>query len=371
MPAISGTELQQIIKDEAAHESVYSFTNEKIAVAYQILKDKINKNGIWNTEVFAVTTLESTIHQIIEVLRNTDIILESITPALWGLSQYLTQYHVDLYKSSILILVSGDEAEFYLWKGKLPYACHYIKAGSSMPETLQNEVTSSLEHFNKQIVDESLISRVVVVGEKCELKLSAEYKVDYPVADQWPDLLGLALVTKDLHVLNYITKSPKSNWPVSVSMNKLGPVIIGGLVCFNVLIGWNLWSDGQRLAPVKSEYQHLQNLLSTKAQKRSNMNSLPKDVRFNIAGLLEKIRGIVTEDMMFDKLGFDIEHKNLQVEGFCIKQKNLNLFLTALSQIKGVQSVDEIASSQQTRVNLIGYAFRCHVTLVGDFSNDQ
>jgi hypothetical protein len=371
LPAISGAEFHQIILDEAAHESVYSFTDEKVAVAYQILKDKINQNGIVNTEVFAVTTLQTAINQVVEVFNNTNIVLESIAPSLWGLKQYLTQYLTSHYKPIVVILVASADTEFYLWKGQFPYSSHHIKAGLKTPEKLQTEIIASLEHFNKPVVGEELFSQVVVVGEKCELQLGDNYKIDYIFEDEWPDLLGLALISKDSPALNFITNHPKASFALAASMNKFWPIVIASLVCLNMLIGWNLWSSGQHLEQIKNEYLRLQNSVIIKAQQLNMAHRQPVGARFNVDVLLEKMRGIVTEDMIFDKLALDLENKNMQVEGFCLSQKNLNVFLMALSQLKDVKSVDEIESSQQKRADLMGYAFRCKVTFLGDFSHDE
>ncbi|HBE78622.1 MAG TPA: hypothetical protein DDW65_12730 [Firmicutes bacterium] len=372
LPAISGAEFHQIILDEAAHVSVYGFTDEKIAVAYQILNNKRNSDGILNTEVFAVTTLQTTINQIIEVFNLAGIKLESISPVLLGLKQYLTQHLPNLHKPIILILVSSEDAEFYMWQGQLPYSCHYIKAGKKTPEILQNEISASLEHFNKTAENGGTLSQVVAVGEQCEFKLGDGYELQYIFEDEWPDLVGLASITKGIEVLNFLRSNPKTDFMKSALVKWLCPVLIGGLVGINIFSGWNLWSSGQRLAQARKEYSGLQNSLIVKKEQllgKNNNRQLGAGVKVDM--LLEKLRSIVSEDMLFDRLEFDLKNKTMQVEGFCVTQKNLDAFLLTLSRIKGVTSVDELESSQQSRENLMGYAFRFSVSFLGDFGDEK
>ena len=156
------------------HQSVYSFTNENVSVAYLILKDKILEKGMLNTEVLTVTTLQSAINQISEVFNNTGLELEAIIPTFWGVKQYLVDKTTKLIKPINLILISNNEAEFYTWD-RYPSSCHYIKAGTKELARLQNEVQVSLEHFNKQSIDEDFESQLLIVGEKCELNLGAKY----------------------------------------------------------------------------------------------------------------------------------------------------------------------------------------------------
>jgi hypothetical protein len=149
-------------------------------------------------------------------------------------------------------------------------------------------------------------------------------------------------------------------------MKRLWPVIIGGLVGANIFIAYNLWSIEHQLAQVNNEHSRLQNLLVVKRQQLGKDNN-QLGFRFNTDILLKQLQSIVTEDMMFDKLVLDIENKSMQVEGFCVNPNNLNGFLLSLSKIKGINSVDELVSSSQSRADIMGYAFRFIVTFLGDF----
>lgn len=370
LPSVPKTELHQIIVDEAIHHSVYSFTNEKVAVAYFILKDKVFENGIVNTEVLAVTTLQSTIDQISEAFSQTGLYLEAIVPSFWGVNQYLAQKLYGLTKPINLAFISNKDSEVFTWDG-YPRSCHYIKAGIEELPRLQNEITISLEHFNKQTMNGTFVSQVLVVGEKCELKLGEKYFIDYLFEEEWPDLRGLALIN-DLEDLNFLSKTPEPGVnPIYFIVQQSWPFILGSLVCFNILMGWNCWSSYHQCVELKIEDQRLKNLLFTLTQPLNEAKNQQAITGFEIHTLLGKLRGIVPEEMVFNHFVLDIENKNMQIDGFCLNQNDFNIFLKELSEIKGIKSIDNLESSRQIRANLTGNAFRFNLSFTGDFHNEQ
>ncbi len=371
VPSISGDELHQIIIDEAKHQSVFSFTSEKVAVAYQMLRDTISDNGLTNKEVFAVTTFQSIIDQIIEVFKNTDLILESISPAFWGLKHCLPQFGVVFSKPFISVLVSDSEAELYIWKGEFPDSGHYIGYGIDNLQKLNQEIVAAIDYFNRNIAIEDFISRIVITGKKCEVKLSDEFKIDYKFEIESPDLFGLALL-KGLADFNYLAGNTGIGITIQLPViNKLWPLIAGGVFLINFLGGWNLTFANQRLSDLRNETLSLRSILNTKTTQLAGLNVQSVSNKFPIHRLLEQVRRIVTGDMMFDKLTLDLESQNMQVEGFCLNQSSLSDFLEMVSRLDGVKSINEIESGQQIRTDLTGYAFRFNVSFSGDFYNEK
>jgi hypothetical protein len=370
LPSVPEAELHQIILDEAAHQSVYSFTHEKVAVAYLILKDKVFENGIFNTEILTVTTLQSAIDQISEIFNHTGLDLEAIAPAFWGVSQYLAPKLADLTNPVNLILISNHDSEVYTWDGYLR-SCHYMNAGTAELPKLQNEVTVSLEHFNKQTMDGNIVPHVLVVGEKCELKPGAEYSIDYMFEDPWPDLHGLALIN-DLDDLNFLTKIPEPGADSAILMvHKFWPLILGSLVFLNILMGWNCWSSFHQCSELKNEDRRLKNSLLALRRQSNDAKNQQAVTGFKIYVLLGELGKIVPEEMVFNHLILDIGNKNLQIDGFCLNQKDLNVFLKELPEIKGIKSIDNFESSRQIRANLTGNAFRFNLSFTGDLDNEQ
>ncbi len=362
IPPVSGPELERIVIDEAERESPFSFTNEKIAVTYQVLKDPITENGAPGMEVIAVTTPQNVVDKIVEVFRNTDFILEAVSPSLFGLKHYLIQQQVDIAQPFILIFIELHNAEFYVWEGEFATSFHYIRFGAKDIENLQKEITASLEHFSNNPYGK-LISQVVIAGEKCEIQLDSQYTIKHLTGDGWSDLAGLASNTKITDNLNFITQTTKES-PKTQEFNKFWPVMLGGIILLNVPIGWNLWSGNQQITRLKNENSNLREILNVQIIQLEELKQV--DTHFKIHSLLESVREIVSKDIMFERLVLDIEGGNMQLEGFCLGENTINYFIQGLSRIKGIKSIDRIQISEQMRVNLNGYVFSFQVNLNRD-----
>lgn len=360
LPAVSGEDFERIVIDEAKRESPFSYTNEKIGVAYQVLQDKIIENGAAGTQVLAATTPLGVIDSIVEAFRNTSLTLETISPSLLGLKHYLLQQKVDLAQPFILIFISSHNAELYIWQGWSATSYHFIRLGSNDLESLQKEITVSLEHFNHNS-GRKFISRVIVAGERCPIELDSQYTVEYLAGDGWSDLFGLAMVS-EADKLNFITETQQVKGASNTQgNNKFWLVMLGGIILLNVPISWGLWSAKQQLAKVNNENIRLQETLN--AQIDSMEAKKRNDPHYKIHILLEDIRGIVSNDIMFDRLILDLEKRSMQLEGFCLGQNTLNYFIHGLSRIEGVKSIERIQMVEQTRGNLRGYVFSFQINL--------
>ena len=195
LPPVSGPDFNRIVIDEAERESPFSFTNEEIGVSYQVIGEKTDESGMAGVEVMAFTTPQEIIDGIEEVFRNTDLVLEAIAPSLLGLEQYLLQRLGDLSQPIVLIYVTPRDAEFYIWEGRFATSVHYISSGAQELDSLQKEITTSLEHFNPDSNGKS-ISQIIIVGEECEIQFENRYSLKYLAGDEWSDLVGLAYLTK-------------------------------------------------------------------------------------------------------------------------------------------------------------------------------
>lgn len=361
LPAVSGPDFDRMIIDEAERESPFSYTNEKIAVTYQVSREKINDNGVSGLEVLAVTTQQNIIDKIRQVFENTDLTLEAVAPSILGIKEYLVQKQVETAQPFALVSLSVDNAEFYVWKGEFASSIHFIRSGVAEPEELNKEIITSLDHFNRN-ASGSPISRIVIVGEKCRLELgNSEYNVKHLSGDEEPDLVGLASLAKIPANLNFISQAMQET-SITTRVNKVWLYLLGGIVLINILIGWSLWGEKNRLAQVKNENAQLRNVLN------SQLTQLEKESRvvaryYQIDLLLKKIREVVSQNMMFERLVLDVEAKNLQLEGFCLGQNTINEFILNLLVVKDVLSVEGIKVIEQTRGDYKGYVFSLQVNL--------
>jgi hypothetical protein len=361
LPAVSGPDFDRMIIDEAERESPFSFTDEKIAVVYQVSREKTVINGVSGTEVWAVTTPKSLIDKINEVFQNTDLTLEAVTPSILGIKEYLIQQRIKTTQPFALVSVSSGDAEFYVWKGEFASSIHFIRSGAAVPEELNKEIITSLENFNRNASGDP-ISQVVIVGENCRLELdSSEYNVKYLSGDEGPDLVGLACLPKIPANLSFINQTTRET-SATTRVNKVWPYLIGGIVLINVLIGWSLWGDKHRLAQVKTENEQLRNELNSQLIQLQNESRVAAhDYKTHL--LLERIRKVVSANMMFERLVLDLETKNMQLEGFCLGQNTINEFILDLSIMKGVRSVEGIKVIEQARGDIKGYVFSLQVIL--------
>lgn len=358
LPPLSGPDFDKIVNDEAKRESPFSFTNDKIAVVYQVSRGKSNENGLSGTEVFAVTTPQGIIDKIVEVFRNTNLSLEVIAPSLIGLKHYLIQQQIDISQPFILIYVTQQDAEFYIWDGQFATAFHYIHYGAKEEDGLQKEITASLEHFNHDS-NGKFIPHVIVAGEKCQIQFDNRYTLRFLSGDACSDLTGLASMAKVPDNLNFITEAPKER--STTVIRRLWPVIIGGIFLLNIPIGWNLWSGEQQLTGIRNENLRLHELLNTQIAQLNKGNQL--NHHYKIYLLLESVREIVSQDIMFEHLVLDLADKNMQLEGFCLGQSTINNFIQDLLQIEGVRSVEGIQIMEQARADIKGYVFAFQVQL--------
>lgn len=359
LPPISGPDFNKIVIDEAKRESPFRFTNEEIAVCYRVLGDKTDESGVTGTEVLAFTTPQAIIDGIVEVFQNTDLVLEAVTTSLLGLEQYLTHQSVDLSQPCVLIYVTPEDAEFYIWEGRSATAVHYIPFGTKDQDSLGKDITASLEYFNQDF-NGKIISQVIMVGEDCQIEFGDEYTLKYVTGDEWSDLRGLATLLKVPMNLNFTSETlfPNEKNP---GFKKFWLLFIASIVLLNIPLAWNWWSHQQRLADLKKENLQLQESLMAQISRLNKKNQVTTD--HQIHQLLEKIRQIVSEDLMFERLVLDLMGKNMQLEGFCIGQDTINNFIQDLLTIKSVRSVEGIQIVEQVRSNSKGYTFRLQVYL--------
>lgn len=361
LPPVSGLDLDRMITDEAERESPFSFTNEKIAVAYQISREKTIAGGVSGMEVLAVTTPQNIIDKISEVFQNTNLTLEAVAPSILGLKQYLSRQRLDTTQPFALVFVAANNAEFYVWEGQFAASTHFIRFGAAEPEELKRDIMTSLEHLNRNASGAPL-SRIVMIGEKRRLELDNDgYHVEYLPGDEWADLAGLAAISKIPDNLSFISQVMQKT-PADGGINRFWPFLLGGIVLLNVGIGWNLWSAKHRLVRLEKENEQLRDILNLQ------LSGLEKESRvtaghYKIHLLLERIREVVSQNMMFERLVLDVEAKNMQLEGFCLGQDTVNEFILDLSMIKGVQSVENIKVVEQKRGDLKGYVFSLQANL--------
>ena len=330
LPPISGPDFDQIVIDEAKRESPFSFTNEKIGVSYQVIGEKTDESGMAGVEVMAFTTPQAVIDGIVAVFQNTDLVLEAIAPSLLGLEQYLLQQLSDLSQPFVLIYVTSKDAEFYIWGGRFATAVHYISYGAKELDSLQKEITASLEHFNPDS-NGKFISQIILVA-----------------GDEWSGLAGLASLLKALGNLNFLSETPDAS-SVVPGFNKLWLLVIGSIVLFNIPLGWSWWYKEQQLTQLKKENLRLEEALETQISRLNKKNQVTNDYKVYL--LLEDIRQIVAKDLMLEGLVLDVTDKNIQLEGFCLGQNTINNFIQDLLTIKGVHSVEGIQVVEQIRWN--------------------
>jgi hypothetical protein len=372
-PAIPDEELREIIRDEAVRESIFSYSGEPIAVAYQMSGFKKTDNGISTKEVLTATAPESIIASIRSTFENTALKLLSIQPNLKGLEVFLKQ-KVAPDAPVILLNLAPGQGEFYIWSDGQPKFWRYLSVGAAEPERLVNEITLSLEHYQRRAgTNVNLpLQKVIVVGETVTLNLDSALQVEYLSGEPLADLFGLGLVNPGQ--VRFFFMNAQENSGSARLIHNLAQAWPIGLVIFLAL---SLWT-GREIYAQRHQMETLRLRRTDLAKQRTSLEKQLEKLKrlnladgraatdFNIYLLLENLRRIVPQDMRFEKMNLDVTGHRLQIEGFCLESQSLSNFLQETKDLNDFKTVALIDSVRQNRSQLDVLSFRLEI-LLGEY----
>jgi hypothetical protein len=372
-PSIPDDELREIIRDEAIRESIFSYSGEPIAVAYQMSGVTKTDNGVSNKEVLTTTAPESIIDSIRTTFANTALKLLSIQPNFKGLELFLKQ-KVATDAPIILLNLASGQGEFYIWSEGQPKFWRYLSVGAAEPERLVNEITLSLEHYQRRTGNNiSLpLQKAIVVGETVTLDLGSALQVEYLSGEPLMDLFGLGLVNPNQVRFCFMNAQESSGsgrffhnlvraWPI-------------GLIVFMALSLWSgreIYTQRRQMETLRLHRTDLarhRTSLEKQAEKLEQLNRSTGRTTsdFNIYFLLENLRRIVPQDMRFEKLTLDVTKHRLQIEGFCLESRSLSDFLQETKDLNYFKTVSLIDSVRQNRSQLEVLSFQLEI-LLGEY----
>jgi hypothetical protein len=370
-PDMPDDELQQIVRDEAVRESIFSYSHEAVAVAFKMVGIAQTKTGLVNREILVATVPQTVIASLIATFKLTDLKLLSIQPNIEGLHQFFSaKVNTDL--PVILVNVLSEQSEFYIWVNRQPRFWRYLSVGANAPDRLSSEVSRSIEHFQRRTVDDENIEfqkiywlGVAVAG----LKFNETFQVADLTAEPLPELTGLALSAPQNAELCFLNHPRGRTISLRLELQKWWPyglVILGGL---NLWMGWQLHQQQLRMEQARQAYRNLQHTQTNLAHQLDALESISHpassamSATFNLYYLMVGLRRIVPPDMQLEKLLFQPAGKSLTMEGFCLQADSLSRFLRNLQSLYGYHKLNLIDSHQENRGRLEVVVFHLEVEL--------
>jgi hypothetical protein len=372
-PVIPDEELREIIRDEAIRESIFSYSGEPIAIAYQITDAKKTDNGLTSKEVLTATAPESIIASIRRTFENTGLKLLSIQPNLKGLELFLKQKFI-ANEPVILLNLAAGQGEFYIWSDGQPKFWRYLSVGANEPERLSNEINLSLEHYQRRSGNaiNLTLQKVIVVGETVALNLPPTLQVEYLSGEPLADLFGLGLSTPRqgrFFFMNDQENSGSGHW-----VHKLAQAWPLALIIFIALSLWSgreIYLQRRKMDTVRFQHNELAKQRTSLEKQLAKLKQVKLSTGrtagdCNIYFLLENLRRIVPQDMRFEKMTLDVTGHNLQIEGFCLESHSLSNFLQETKDLNYFKTVSLIDSVRQNRSQLDVLSFRLEI-LLGEY----
>ena len=361
-PSMPEPELGQVIRDEAARESIFSYSGDPIAVAYRLRStatgDKI--------PVLTATVPQDIIGSIIETFKLTDFQLQSIRPGLAGLEQAIEKHGSKTEYPRCYLLVADDDAELYVATEKINLFWRYLTVGANEPERLQNEVAASLEHFQSRATQAISIQELSVFGVQVPISFEGMIKIQTPSGERWPELLGEALDPGIVYFSFY--SSSEENQGPSPFVRILTGICMTALLAFNITLGWRLFMDKQRLEANRSSVMQLRQTLNEKQLEISKTEEKQRQTLFNgsrwdASDFLSRLRAIVPHGLRLQTLTIDIKAKQISISGICVHPKDLDFFILQLKNMKEIGNAEIIEAIQKDSPTTSLYLFNLNLGL--------
>jgi hypothetical protein len=372
-PEIPDEELREIIRDEAIRESIFSYSGEPIALAYQITGAKKTDNGFTSKEVLAATAPESIIVSIRSTFENTGLKLLSIQPNLKGLEIFLKQKFVSNAPVILLNLAAG-QGEFYIWSDGQPKFWRYLSVGANEPERLANEITLSLEHYQRRSGNavNLTLQKVIVVGETAALNLAPPLQVEYLSGEPLADLFGLGLSNPRqgrFFFMNAQENNGSGQWVHKPA--QAWPLVLIIFIALSLWSGREIYLQRRKMDTIRLQHSDLAKQRTSLEKQLAKLKQLKFSTGraggdCNIYFLMENLRRIVPQDMRFEKMTLNVTGHNLQIEGFCLESHSLSNFLNETKDLNYFKTVSLIDSVRQNRSQLDVLSFRLEI-LLGEY----
>lgn len=369
-PVIPDDELDQIVRDEAVRESIFSFSGEAVAVAYQLTGIQNRDSGGARQEVLAATTHQAVIDTLSETFALAELKLLSIQPNVEGFTLFW-QTRPKLRGPVVLLNVLPEQTEFYIWEERRLAFWRHLPVGDTDPGGLGGEVRVSLEHYQRRNSDATAlrVETIYILGTQVPLQLGETLQTDYIAGDVQVDLQALALQEPESEDFCFWERSETAlNW-LNLDYRQLWPYVLVVLVGLNLWGGWRNYRSDFFLRQVRKDIAELEK--EKRAQEKqlrqlqatqsafSDRPLLP--VRVDL--LLEDIRRMVPERMRFTKTVVDRENNRLQIEGVCLDRTEIDPFIQGLKRLKGFQNYRLIEMHPQTGYQLATIGFRVELEL--------
>jgi len=363
-PTMPINELSQIVRDEAVRESIFSFSYEQIAFAYRIIGKSKNDSGVEQNEVLAATLPQNVIDSYWQLFKSARLKLLAIEPVIEGLFKIVPETITTRDKTVIIIRLSQNESELYIWSNNQPQFWRTIQSGSLEPLRLQQEIRTSLEHFNRKNSDSPEIDCLCFFGEEPPFEVIDNLTLKYLKDEPRLDLAGVNSTERSqsksgMNFLNFEQNKEHNNF--SMLFNKLHWFILVMLIIVNLWLGLQTWLGWNELISIKKQYQKSEKEYQLSQEKLTSLlskSNRPSPDNFDYPNLLEAVRTAVPETMRLETLTVDMITKKIELDGFCLELMALDHFVYQLSRNSFIKAITLVQSNQAIRSGITVYIFK-------------
>lgn len=364
LPALPPGEREAIIRDEAARESIFSYSGEPVAVAYRVFNSSSKGNP--GLTVLTATTPQDVIQSAMNLMDQAGLKLLTIEPSFSGIQRYITKHLPEAQHGAAVLAVYPTEAELFILKENAPpLFWRHLSAGISHPERLESDTTTSIAHYNSRASAGTQVNLLHQIGLELPSPLSVGLEVRHSSAEPWPDLIGLGIQeTKVPSFTFFQDDGPKSGQTFSV------PVIIGGVIILlaivvNIATGWRLLAASRRIIELRMDITKEQKAI---AVQQGLLGASPagssKDLRrFNVDEFMLRLRSIVPSGLRLQEIQIDPPGKKLEISGICRDPQDLDAFLQQLVVIEKDLSLQSVVSEAKQSDIAAVYKFRLTMTM--------
>lgn len=366
LPALPPGERDTVIRDEAARESIFSYSGEPVAVAYRIFSPAARSST--GLTVLTATTPREVIRSIVSLFDDAGLKLISVEPSFIGVQRYVAKQMPDAKPNPAVLAVFNNEAELYVFRENAPpLFWRHLGAGVDNPERLETDVATSLSHYNARAGAGTQVEILRQIGRELTSTLSVGSEIRRHSGELWPDLAGMGFHDAKEPVMAFFQAETSTSGDGPAFFTMIGAGLILLAIVVNGLLGWHLFNDYHRTNTLhKAVLAEKKAVATEKALLKSAAGPLNSvSSTFKADELMGLIRAAIPSGLRLEEIRMDPPAKKLEIAGICREPQALDGFLKKLKEIEGTLLLDSVVSQAKQSTTATVYSFRLNITLEG------
>ncbi len=361
LPIVPAAEMKLIIQAEAERESIFSFAEEPILVASEIIGEVKEQR-----QVLVATIPLKVIERLEETLRATPLRLVALEPS-WKSLQRLLEFETELMEPCLIVAADEEQSELYIYDRPQLLFWRYLGTGTAKRESLNEEIAASLEHFRKRLELPQQIQKLIVCGNLPELEVETEYQWQRISLPQTNWLSGSGLAGEHCAEFDFRQGNSLEEGQKYLSY---APWISLGLLLLNLILGFYLWHERAENQRLQQNVIRLQRKFLAEKTRLNELRQLSDSrqkqlVSVQLSPLLSKLQYLLPDGLRFEKLTIDPQTQQMELIGISFSAANLENFLEKLTRVAKVNLFKNFETRRIVRNNLDCVDFRVKMLLVG------